>query len=148
MREVKYTSRFRRDYRRERSGRHGKRLDALLVEVVNLLAADQPLPRRNVDHPLSGDGRIFATATSGPISSSSTARRTTIALSWCALARTANWVGEGLNVTCRRKLPTSGHCWMVAENRTDHASCFALGSAEKQTNHSGAKNAGIESRIR
>ena len=56
MREVSYTSRFRRDYRREKSGRHGKRLDALLMEVVNLLAADQALPRRNVDHPLSGEG--------------------------------------------------------------------------------------------
>lgn len=25
------------------------------MEVVNLLAADTPLPRRNVDHPLSGE---------------------------------------------------------------------------------------------
>ena len=59
MREVKYTARFRRDYRREKSGRHGKRLDALLMEVVNLLAADTPLPRRNVDHPLSGEWHDF-----------------------------------------------------------------------------------------
>jgi hypothetical protein len=28
MREVKYTARFQRDYRREKSGRHGKKLDA------------------------------------------------------------------------------------------------------------------------
>jgi mRNA interferase YafQ len=55
MREIKYTSRFKRDYRREKSGQHGKRLDALLMEIVNLLAADKPLPRRNVDHPLSGE---------------------------------------------------------------------------------------------
>ena len=55
MRTVKYTSRFKRDYRREQSGKHGKKLDALLMEVVNLLAADAPLPRRNVDHPLTGD---------------------------------------------------------------------------------------------
>ena len=55
MREVKYTSRFQRDYRREKSGRHGKRLDALLMEVVNLLAADAPLPLRNFDHPQSGE---------------------------------------------------------------------------------------------
>jgi mRNA interferase YafQ len=59
MREVSYTSRFRRDYRREKSGPHGKRLDALLMEVVNVLAADQPLPRRNVDHPLSGEWKDF-----------------------------------------------------------------------------------------
>ena len=55
MREVKYTARFRRDYRREKSGRHSKKLDTQLMEVVNLLAADAPLPRRNFDHPLSGE---------------------------------------------------------------------------------------------
>ena len=55
MREVRYTARFKRDYRREKSGRLGKKLDALLMEVVNLLAADQPLLRRHVDHPLSGE---------------------------------------------------------------------------------------------
>jgi hypothetical protein len=43
MRDAKYTTRFQRDYRREKSGRHGKKLDALLMEVVNLLAADTPL---------------------------------------------------------------------------------------------------------
>jgi mRNA interferase YafQ len=59
MREVRYTARFKRDYRREKSGRHSKRLDALLMEVVNLLAADTPLPRRNVDHPLSGEWKDF-----------------------------------------------------------------------------------------
>ena len=55
MREVKYTARFKRDYRREKSGRHGNKLDALLMEVVNLLADDTPLPRRNFDHLLSGE---------------------------------------------------------------------------------------------
>jgi mRNA interferase YafQ len=53
MREIKYTTRFKRDYRREKSAKHGKKLDALLMEVVNLLANDTPLPRRNFDHPLS-----------------------------------------------------------------------------------------------
>jgi mRNA interferase YafQ len=55
MREVKYTARFKRDYRREKFGRHGNKLDALLMEVVNLLADDTPLPRRNFDHTLSGE---------------------------------------------------------------------------------------------
>jgi mRNA interferase YafQ len=55
MREIKYTRRFKRDYRREQSGVLGKRLDALLMEVVNLLAADAPLPPRNLDHPLGGE---------------------------------------------------------------------------------------------
>jgi mRNA interferase YafQ len=55
MREIKYTTRFRRDYRREKSGRHSKKLDALLMDVVNMLAADTQLPRRNFDHPLTGE---------------------------------------------------------------------------------------------
>ena len=55
MRAIKYTHRFKRDYRREKLGMLGKKLDTLLMEAVNLLAADKPLPQRYVDHPLSGD---------------------------------------------------------------------------------------------
>jgi mRNA interferase YafQ len=55
MREIRYTARFKRDYKREKSGRHSKIVDAALMNVVNLLAADMPLPRINVDHPLSGE---------------------------------------------------------------------------------------------
>jgi len=55
MREIEPTTRFRRDYKREKAGRHGKTLDAALTAVVNQLAADTPLPRRNFDHPLTGD---------------------------------------------------------------------------------------------
>jgi mRNA interferase YafQ len=57
MRTVRYTVRFKRDYRREKSGRLGKKLDTLLMEVINLLAADEPQPRRNFDHALTGDWR-------------------------------------------------------------------------------------------
>ena len=59
MRTIKYTSRFKRDYRREKAGQHGKRVDALLMEAVNMLAADMPLPRRYFDHPLSGEWTDF-----------------------------------------------------------------------------------------
>jgi mRNA interferase YafQ len=55
MRIVKYTSRFRRDYKREQSGRLGKRLDALLLETVNMFAKNEPLPHRYFDHPLGGE---------------------------------------------------------------------------------------------
>jgi mRNA interferase YafQ len=55
MRTIRYTSFFKRDYEREKSGRHGKKLDASLMEIVNLLATDTPLPHRNFDHPLSGE---------------------------------------------------------------------------------------------
>ena len=55
MRTVRYTGRFRRDYRRQKSGRRGKRLDAELMETVNMLVQDEPLPRRYFDHPLGGE---------------------------------------------------------------------------------------------
>jgi len=55
MRTVKHTNRFRRDYKREKAGRHGRRLDAELIEAVTMLAEDKPLPRRFFDHPLGGE---------------------------------------------------------------------------------------------
>ena len=55
MRTVKHTSRFRRDYRREKSGRHSKRPDAELLDTVTMLAKDEPLRRRYFDHPLGGE---------------------------------------------------------------------------------------------
>jgi mRNA interferase YafQ len=55
MRTISYTNRFKRDYKREKAGPVGKKLDALLMETVNLLAADTPLPWRYFDHPLSGE---------------------------------------------------------------------------------------------
>jgi mRNA interferase YafQ len=57
MREIEPTTQFRRDYRREKSVRLGKKLDLLLTEVVNLLAADVVLPRRHFDHTLTGEWR-------------------------------------------------------------------------------------------
>ena len=59
MRAIKYTRRFKRDYRREKSGVLGKRLDALVMEAVNLLARDDPLPHVTsiMPWPASGDHR-------------------------------------------------------------------------------------------
>ncbi|NTW70272.1 MAG: type II toxin-antitoxin system YafQ family toxin [Chlorobiaceae bacterium] len=54
MRTIKYTSRFKRDYRREQSGKHGKKLDLLLSAIINLLIEDKPLSSNAVDHPLIG----------------------------------------------------------------------------------------------
>jgi len=48
------TSRFKRDYRREKSGVLGKKLDKLLMEAVNLLANDKLLSQRYFDHALTG----------------------------------------------------------------------------------------------
>ncbi len=55
MREIRFTGRFKRDYKREKSGRQRKTVDTNLMEAVNLLAADESLPRHYFDHPLSGD---------------------------------------------------------------------------------------------
>lgn len=55
MRTVRHTSRFRRDYKREQSGQHSKRLDAMLLETVTMLAKDAELPRRYFDHALGGE---------------------------------------------------------------------------------------------
>jgi mRNA interferase YafQ len=54
MRTIKPTTRFRRDFKREKRGPHSNQLDALLAEVTDLLAADTRLPPRFRDHPLSG----------------------------------------------------------------------------------------------
>ncbi len=59
MRTIERTSRFKRDYRREKSGLHGKTLDAFLLAVLNLLVLDAVLPRRYFDHRLSGDWEGF-----------------------------------------------------------------------------------------
>jgi mRNA interferase YafQ len=40
---------------REKPGQLGKKLDRLLMEVVDMLAIDKALPRRNLDHPLTGE---------------------------------------------------------------------------------------------
>jgi mRNA interferase YafQ len=55
MRRIEHTTAFRRDFKREKAGQHGRRLDALLARVVTLLAKDMPLPAANRDHPLSGE---------------------------------------------------------------------------------------------
>jgi mRNA interferase YafQ len=54
MRTIEPTTRFRRDYKREKKGSHAKRLDTLLSEVLDMLSADQQLPARFRDHALLG----------------------------------------------------------------------------------------------
>ena len=55
MRTIDRTTRFRRDYKRERKGQFGGRLDDLLHEAIEMLRNDTPLPPRLRDHPLGGD---------------------------------------------------------------------------------------------
>jgi hypothetical protein len=53
-------------YEWKRSGRHSKRLDALLLATVNMLAKDEPLLRRYRSRS-AANGMITATATSDPV---------------------------------------------------------------------------------
>jgi mRNA interferase YafQ len=55
MREIEPTRRFQRDYKREKASVLGKKLDAILQEVIDWLAADKPLPERCADHQLMGE---------------------------------------------------------------------------------------------
>lgn len=55
MRAIRRSKRFKQDYRREKSGRHSKILDAVLRDTLELLIADKPLPHSFFDHPLAGD---------------------------------------------------------------------------------------------
>ena len=62
MRTIKYTNAFKRDYKRETSGKsrqHAEKLDRELTELARLLAADSALPRHYADHPLTGDWKDF-----------------------------------------------------------------------------------------
>jgi mRNA interferase YafQ len=55
MRTIERTSQFKRDYKREKKGRHRLRLDAELANLIGMLADDQPLEPRFRDHQLSGE---------------------------------------------------------------------------------------------
>ncbi|WP_228288513.1 type II toxin-antitoxin system YafQ family toxin [Acinetobacter pittii] len=52
MRTIKYTSAFKKDYKREKKGQHRNTLDAELQTVLELLQADEALPEKYRDHAL------------------------------------------------------------------------------------------------
>lgn len=55
MRTIERTGQFKRDYKRERKGRHGQTLGGELVVLLKALANDAPLEARYRDHPLTGE---------------------------------------------------------------------------------------------
>lgn len=56
MRKIKYTTKFKRDYKREKkSGHHRTTLDHDLITIIKLLTKDIKLPPRHRDHQLSND---------------------------------------------------------------------------------------------
>ncbi len=55
MRRIEHTKAFRKDWKRESAGVHGRRLGAPLQRAVTLLADDLPLPAAAHDHQLAGE---------------------------------------------------------------------------------------------
>jgi mRNA interferase YafQ len=55
MRTIEWTGRFKRDYKREKKGRHATTLDAELSVALALLQSDLQLPDKYRDHALTGD---------------------------------------------------------------------------------------------
>ncbi len=55
MRTIERSTAFKKDFKREKAGRHKKTLEALLTGAVTLLINDEPLPIANRDHPLAGE---------------------------------------------------------------------------------------------
>jgi mRNA interferase YafQ len=51
---ISFGSRFKKDFKRESRGSHGKSLVANLKTATDILRADQPLPSRYTDHALTG----------------------------------------------------------------------------------------------
>jgi mRNA interferase YafQ len=54
MRTINHTHQFKKDFRREKSGRHGKKLDDMIADMVVHLAKDVTLAPRYCDHALIG----------------------------------------------------------------------------------------------
>jgi hypothetical protein len=67
MRTIRYTSCFKRDYKREKSSRHGKKLDTSLMEIVKLLATDSHYLVATLIIRFPVNGQIIVTATSNQI---------------------------------------------------------------------------------
>ena len=55
MRRIEWTSKFKKDYKREQSGRHRAVVDGELFTVIEMLANDVILELRYRDHQLSGN---------------------------------------------------------------------------------------------
>ncbi|WP_408672967.1 type II toxin-antitoxin system YafQ family toxin [Xenorhabdus koppenhoeferi] len=59
MRKISRSSEFKKDYKRVKKGRYCATIDESLVEILDILVNDKPIPTRYVDHPLKGDWRGF-----------------------------------------------------------------------------------------
>jgi mRNA interferase YafQ len=59
MRTITRPAAFKRDYKREKKGRHRETVDVDLRAVIEMLAADKVLPERYRDHALIGNWNAY-----------------------------------------------------------------------------------------
>jgi mRNA interferase YafQ len=59
MRTIEQTAQFRKDFKRESKGQYRSVLQQDFVQVVTMLANDEPLPVAQRDHALSGEWKDF-----------------------------------------------------------------------------------------
>ncbi|MDR1241555.1 MAG: type II toxin-antitoxin system YafQ family toxin [Deltaproteobacteria bacterium] len=60
MRTIKWSTDFKKDYRRTKATpRHAQDLDGLLEAVTGLLVEDKPLPETYRDHSLIGNWKMY-----------------------------------------------------------------------------------------
>jgi mRNA interferase YafQ len=59
MRKIERSTAFKRDYKREKKGQYGRRLDDLFIPILAALANDTPLPELYKDHPLKGEWKGY-----------------------------------------------------------------------------------------
>ncbi|WCG83824.1 type II toxin-antitoxin system YafQ family toxin [Pectobacterium sp. A5351] len=58
-RKIERSTEFKKDYKREKKGRHCRTVEADLLVLLNILANDLPISANYVDHPLRGNWRSF-----------------------------------------------------------------------------------------
>jgi mRNA interferase YafQ len=59
MRTIKRSTQYKRDYKREKRGKHGATLDDKLFAILQLLTIDKALPQSMHDHPLNGNFKDY-----------------------------------------------------------------------------------------
>lgn len=55
MRKIEYTTQFKRDFKREKKGKHQVVLDSIFTDIIEALAQDSPLAAKHRDHALSNN---------------------------------------------------------------------------------------------
>ncbi|MDI9407740.1 MAG: type II toxin-antitoxin system YafQ family toxin [Candidatus Pacebacteria bacterium] len=59
MRKIEWSSSFKRDYKRIKSGRYKADIDLIISEVLECLSNDKPLAQKYRDHQLHGKFRAY-----------------------------------------------------------------------------------------